>query len=220
MLLWVSVPRLSEWWVQCESAIVWLQVEAHLSSTAAEERSGQLTRPIYSRVISSGGSTRPATAPGRDLVVACHHSAPASWEGNELQTVLVFGAYESVSQLKDAPPWATDPVLYFLGDFDGNTMDTSAGHQQCASCACSHDARSDGALYVIALSASSCRGACAGKALPSASCVATLACCHLGCSGSQRVLTDRSCSFGWLPFCNEASTKRKQSPACLLCACH
>lgn len=37
-------------------------------------------------------------------------------------TALLFGAYESAAQAADAPPWAWDPVLYILGEFDGSKM--------------------------------------------------------------------------------------------------
>ena len=88
---------------------------------------------------SSRSATATATAPGgpnghdaspRDFVPTTGDLAPGS---DGAAALLVFGAYTSTEQQAQPRPWAWDPVMYYLGDFDGEAMEF-AGLQarQCA----------------------------------------------------------------------------------------
>ena len=73
------------------------------------------------------GSAAAAPGEARDLVPA----RPA--QHAEYQSLLVWGAFLSVKQQATPKPWAWDPVLYFLGSFDGKTMAPSEQEpKQCA----------------------------------------------------------------------------------------
>jgi hypothetical protein len=51
----------------------------------------------------------------------------------EARHAMIFGAYQSTEQQTDRPAWAWDPILYYLGSFDGAKMDLSNGNAQYVS---------------------------------------------------------------------------------------
>lgn len=67
----------------------------------------------------------PGGAP-RDFVPSSPSLGPTA------RHLLIFGAYQSTEQQADPLPWAWDPVLYYLGSFDGTNMSLAAGNEQCA----------------------------------------------------------------------------------------
>ena len=68
-------------------------------------------------------AVKSAVAERIEAVDNTHSSLRALSSGDEYHLgkhLFVFGAYESVNQNAD---WHWDPIMYYLGDFNGKTMD-------------------------------------------------------------------------------------------------
>lgn len=76
----------------------------------------------------TGGTSSDLVAKANDF-----HVSFAGQPGHAGKHLLIFGAYESTQQ---QPGWEWDPIVYFLADFGGKTMDIhaagSTGPTRCA----------------------------------------------------------------------------------------
>jgi hypothetical protein len=79
----------------------------------------------------AGSAARP-----RDFVPASSSSNGTAGAPSDRTCIIVFGAYESTKVQAAPKPWAWDPVLYYLGDFNGKSLDVSGSHEQCGSPSC------------------------------------------------------------------------------------
>lgn len=103
-------PRLGRVW-ECPAI---LQIPAH--SFDATGTAGAASAAAQA----TNGDSGAAGAPPRDFVPAAGALAPGSAGAASL---LVFGAYTSTEQQEVKHPWAWDPVMYYVGKFDGDKMD-------------------------------------------------------------------------------------------------
>jgi hypothetical protein len=86
------------------------------------------------------GSSYPPPA-GQTEAAQVRDFVPSSGPlANNAQHVLIFGAYQSTEQQIQREPWAWDPILYYLGAFDGTKMDLRGGKAQYESIMCNSPA--------------------------------------------------------------------------------